>query len=366
MEIQVKVLVISAFYPTNDGRKALYYVHSRNMYYKMEGIDVTELNFAVKEGYTIDGIRVISLSDYEREKEEYDVVIAHAPNLRNHYRFLKKYGNRFSRKIFVFHGHEILHRKKYYPKPYKFVKNSKLKGIIQNPYDNLKIKLWRKYILKNIDNMRLVFVSEWIYKQFLKELNYEENQLKGNAFIISNSIGKYFEENHYTQVEKEYDFITIRNNLDGSNYSVDIVVDLAKKHTEYKFCIMGNGKFFDYVEKPDNVIWKKGEFSHEEIAKNLDKSKYALLPTREDTQGLMACEMASYGIPLITSDIEVCRMVFDTCENVALISNDKPDLIKAVNELGKKNINEKWKKYYAENTIYKEIEFIKKYCGVKE
>lgn len=357
----MKVLVASAFYPTNDGKKALYYVHSRNLYYKMEGIDVTELNFSAKEGYTFDGIKVISLKEYEQEKEEYDILICHAPNLRNHYRFLRKYGKCFAKKIFVFHGQEILHRKKYYPKPYEFVKNSKLRNLIQNPYDDLKISIWKKYCLKNIDDIRLVFVSDWIYKQFLKETKCPKEQLGDKVSIISNSIGKYFENHSYNPKDIEYDFITVRANLDGSNYSIDIVTDLAAKHPEYKFCIMGNGKFFDYREKPDNVILKKGEFNHEDIANYLNKSKYALLPTREDTQGLMGCEMASYGIPLITSDIEVCRLIFDSCENVALISNNNPDLIKAVNKLKEKSVNGKWTKFFAENTIYKEIDLIKKY-----
>lgn len=358
----MKVLVLSAFYPTNDGKKNLYYVHSRNIYYKMEDIDVTELNFSANEGYIYDGIKVISLKEFEKQNEEYDVLICHASNLRNHYRFLMKYGDKFNKKIFVFHGQEILHRKKYYPKPYEYVKNNKLRGLIQNPYDDFKIAVWRKYWLKNIDNIRLVFVSNWIYKQFLEETKCTEEQLKGNVSIISNSIGKYFENNSYNPKDIEYDFITVRANLDDSKYGVDIVVDLATKHPEYKFCILGNGKFFDYREKPDNVIWLKGEHDHEEIAEYLDKSRYALLPTREDTQGLMGCEMVSYGIPLITSDIEICREVFDTCKNTVLISNEKPNLIEAINILEEKKDNEKWTKYYAKNTIYKEIEFIKKYC----
>ena len=48
----------------------MYYVHSRNLYYKMEGIDVTELNFSAKEGYTFDGIKVISLKEYEQREEK--------------------------------------------------------------------------------------------------------------------------------------------------------------------------------------------------------------------------------------------------------------------------------------------------------
>ena len=34
------------------------------------------------------------------------------------------------------------------------------------------------------------------------------------------------------------------------------------------------------------------------------------MPTRADAQGVMACEMATFGIPLITSNIDVCKEVF--------------------------------------------------------
>jgi glycosyltransferase involved in cell wall biosynthesis len=46
------------------------------------------------------------------------------------------------------------------------------------------------------------------------------------------------------------------------------------------------------------------------------------MPTRTDAQGLMMCEMAAFGIPVITSDIPVCHEVFDGFSNAYFISND--------------------------------------------
>lgn len=65
------------------------YVHTRNVYYANHGIDVTVLNFSAVESYEYENIRVITLADYESSSEQYDILVAHAPNLRNHYRFLK-------------------------------------------------------------------------------------------------------------------------------------------------------------------------------------------------------------------------------------------------------------------------------------
>ena len=42
------------------------------------------------------------------------------------------------------------------------------------------------------------------------------------------------------------------------------------------------------------------------------------MPTRTDAQGLMMCEMATYGMPVITTDIPVCHEVLDSFENVSM------------------------------------------------
>lgn len=49
--------------------------------------------------------------------------------------------------------------------------------------------------------------------------------------------------------------------------------------------------------------------------------------TRRDTQRVMSCELATYGIPLITSDLPVCRERFSRLDSVSFISNN----IKQVN-----------------------------------
>lgn len=354
----MKVLVATAAYPTADGKRPQYFVHSRNLYYLQAGINVTVLNFECKNSYLIDGIPVIGLEQFK--DTDYDLLICHAANLRNHYKFLKKYNSYFKKIVFVFHGHEILHLNKYYPKPFSYVKKSKIPFFVQDCYDTLKIALWKKYWLQNIDKIRLVFVSEWIRSQFYKETGFSKKHLKGYECVISNSVGSYFENNNYTPKDIKYDFITVRANMDGSKYAVDIVVELAKKNSQYSFLLIGKGKFFEHNNKPDNLTWIDKELTHEEITAYINASRVALLPTREDTQGLMACEMATFGIPLITSNIEVCLQVLKTCKSVAYIKNDEPDLIAAIEKLEHVNSTKKWREYCADNTIMKEISYLKK------
>ena len=98
----MKILVAVAAYPTLDGNKALYFVHSRNLYYQSEGIDVTVLNFRARKNYVIDNIKVISFKEYKKLSHKFDILILHAVNIRNQYKFLKEYGKEFPKKNIYF------------------------------------------------------------------------------------------------------------------------------------------------------------------------------------------------------------------------------------------------------------------------
>ena len=78
----------------------------------------------------------------------------------------------------------------------------------------------------------------------------------------------------------------------------------------------------------------------------------------KDAQGVMACEMATFGIPLITSDIPVCREVFSDFGNVTYISNEKCDI--SLEGIYDKISNKfrKNEKYFAKNTCGKEVRLL--------
>lgn len=149
--------------------------------------------------------------------------------------------------------------------------------------------------------------------------------------------------------------------MDGSKYCIDSVVALANRYPSEKFLIIGKGIFFEHNKKPENVTWISKTISHEEMKNYLNQSKCGILLTRQDTQGVMTCEFAAYGIPTITSDIEVCHEFFKDRKNVALISNDvdKVDLMKVKEDLLKGLPYEKDKNYFAVNTIKKEMDLYK-------
>lgn len=359
----MNILVLTMDYPRLDGTHERMFVHVRDMYYSQNGINVTVLNFASPIDYEIDGIKVITLQSYKKSCEKYDVLVSHASNLRNHYRFLRKFDKRFSNIVFFFHGHEVLYLNKDYPKPYSFVKRSWLSnGLLQDVYDHFKILLWSKYYKKYAYKCQFVFVSNWIKNRFKKNLHFEEEDFNGHSWVINNSIGASFEESSYNvNAEKKYDFITIRSNLDGSKYGVDLVVDLAKKYVDKRFLLIGRGKYFEFNEKPDNIDLISNTLNHNEMLQYLDVSRCGLLLTREDTQGVMTCEFASYGLPTITSNIDVCHEFFETMPNVEMINNNlEEDIVYIREKLESRLPYPKDTRFFAQNTISKEIELLKK------
>lgn len=356
-----KVLVAVADYPDLSGNKAMMYVHTRNLYYIRQDIDVTVLNFAAKNDYIIDGINVITLGKYIKEYIEYDILISHSANIRNHYRFLKKFGHRFNRFIFFFHGHEIVRINEVYPPKYAYVGESKLKKSMQNLYDTFKLFVWKHYYASVALKSKFIFVSESLYKDFLHFTKINEKKLLGQVHIINNGIGDIFQERQYNRkTEKVYDFITIRSNMDSSVYCMDLLCDLAKNLPDKKFLVIGKGKWFQYNSQPDNLNWINKTVDHRELLEYINSSRVALMLTRRDSQGVMSCELASYGIPLITSDLSICHEMFDTFDNVKMVSNDvQPNQIENIYEKIKslETLQEN-DRFYHKNTVVKEVNII--------
>ncbi|MDH2926803.1 glycosyltransferase [Lonepinella koalarum] len=362
----MKVLVAVQSYSLPNEKVSHFFVQVRNIYYKQAGLDIDVLNFSAKNDYVVDDISVYSYkSAVEKiENREYDVLISHQPNLKSHLFLFLKYGKYFKKKINVFHGHEVLNVRKVYSKPYDYDKsNSLIKVIIQEVYDKIKLFIWNKVYQRDIKDTHYLFVSKWMYDEFLKWTKIEESKISPASSITYNCIGKDFETLVYDHSsKKEYDFVTIRGNIDGSKYCIDLINQLAFKNPKLKFLIVGKGKFWSYNQKAPNIEWRDSYLNHNEIIDVLNKSRCALMPTRTDAQGLMMCEMATFGIPVITSDIPVCHEVFEFFDNVAFIDNEN---IKGVSleemllDLKKKEPYQKNEKYYAKNTVEKEVELIR-------
>lgn len=359
MDGNIIILVLVEDYPNLCGGHSMEFVHTRLKEYDKSNICVEVLNFSAKSDYLLDGIQVITYSTYIRQNREYDALISHAPNLRHHLRFLLKYGDRFRQIIFFFHGHEVLNVNKVYPRPYAFREKRLLEYILQEIYDKIKLRIWNVYFLCVLEKSTFVFVSKWMKKEFIKWTGIKEKTIAGRNRIIYNCVGKEFEEKFYKcEGIKKYDFVTIRGNLDGAKYAIDYVNKVAMNTPNGKFLVIGKGDYFKYNNKSSNITWVNKLLSHNEIITVLNNCRYAFMPTRLDAQGVMMCEMAALGMPLITSNIDVCHEVLDDYPNAYFVDLDN-DQQSLTEYLDRTNVMTKYKKFYGKNTVDKEIKMIK-------
>ena len=81
------------------------------------------------------------------------------------------------------------------------------------------------------------------------------------------------------------------------------------------------------------------------------------MPTKQDTQGVLTCELLTFGIPTLTSNLEVCEEIFKDFKNVKLIDNSINKLDDIIRDI--KYTNDKNEKYFSKNTISKEVELFK-------
>ncbi len=356
----IKILVAVTDYPRDCGDASLMYIHTRNLQYCKHGIGVTVLNFSCSKGYIIEGVKVISLSEYISDSDAYDELVLHAPNIRRHYIFLKKYEEKFKKIFIFFHGHEILNINKVYPAMYSYLPiRARMARMVHYIYDPIKLFLWQLYLPTIANKTSLIFVSQYLLYLSTCFVVFDGYKLGKNVHIISNGIGSVFETSKYSHHDtKKYNFITIRSRLDSSEHCIDLIVKLAQKNPMYSFLIIGRGEYFSHYDIPTNVTYIPKCLKHDEMVSYINQACCALMLTRHDTQGVMSCELASYGIPLITSDIPVCREVFDDFSNVLFMENKVIDLSSIYND-ALKTVGNYSEKYYYSNTTIKEEALLK-------
>lgn len=354
-----KLLILVKKYPTEHEPYAMTYVHSRCIEYKKRGVAFDVLSFDNSKSYTYQGINVITQKEAASNINSYTHIVSHAPNLRQHLPFLLKYCTGKSKTLFL-HGHEVLIKSHHYPKAYSFKFKNTAHRLVHNTihklYDSSKTKIIR-YLISKTKNSSFILVSNHLKSLAQKDL--KTDFPSNRTHIINNCVNEEFITKSYlASSPKIADVVTIRQ-LDNSTYCMDIVHKLALENPNVTFTVYGKGVFFDYNSPPSNITLIKGFFKHEQLPEILSAHRVALMPTKHDTQGVMSCEMATFGIPLITSNIAVCQEIFADMPNVALIEDytslDLEDLIKSL----ARNISPPNKtKFSPSHTIEKELNTI--------
>lgn len=357
----ISVLVLCSQYPIPGDYSKGNFFHVRNRYYVENDIDVDVINFETEQDYQIDGIFVYAVKSGKIAEKKYDVIVCHAPNLRHHFSYLREHNAEKSKIVFVFHGNEVLDTYKIAPYRYPYLPSSKMINVIKRKIkDFVKLKLLRKEFIYFRDRSEFIFVSNWMKREMQDSINLKKYIRENQMHVINNAVGKPFEIGEYdSKSPKKYDFITIRAQLDGAKYCVDLVCELANRNPNNSFLVIGKGEYFKYNAVPENVTWLETTLGHEEILLFLNQARCALLLTRWDSQGLMTCETATYGMPTVTSDIPVCHEILDSFDNVRMINNDKideVDLNGVLLDMEESISHKKNTLYFSDRTMLREVE----------
>lgn len=354
-----KVYVLTETYPSYESKYQMAFIHPRVKGYLSSGFNVEIISFRANESYTYDGVRILTVSDAEQELKQSDgfILMSHSPNLRHHIPFIRKWDNRISSLILFFHGHESLPLNKYYPKPFKYDKKGLINYWIHRLYDPIKLAELRKFVKKRLEkgNTELIYVSEWFKKEASKcmGIDYTDNI---HVHVINNGLNPHIKEGSYRLSEKYADFCAIRP-IDRANCAIGTIAHFAKLHPEYSFHVYGKGNYFKYNPQPANLKLINEFISPKDMPDLFNHYSYAIIPTFQDTQGVMMCEMASHGIPTLVSDLPVCHEMLDDYPNVKFLPNDKFDC--EMSEMPA-SLQYKINRFSIEKTIGAEIELLKK------
>lgn len=314
----MRILVLVSGYPSFDNIYNCTWAHTRSIAYLNNGITPIILNFGADAPYEYERVKVYSKYDQkELLQQDFDIVISHSPNIRNHFSFIEELEISKLKKIFLFcHGTESMYINFDYPKPYPFMKKNFYQYWVRNLYDFSKFFVFRNFVKKYKNKLHIVFVSNWMKNIFEKNVMSISDI---NFSIINNAISNNFLIKNYSlSSEKKADFITIRK-FDESKYAIDLVVQHAMNNLDKTYHIYGKGDFFMYYDQPKNLKIFNHFIRPEDIPELLDNYTCALMPTRCDAQGVMVCEMATYGIPVISTNIDVNQEILSSYSNVILL-----------------------------------------------
>lgn len=314
------LLILVEGYPSYEKLYNMAFVHTRNVEYQKQGFEVEVQSFSAKTSYVFEGVSVFAKNE-DIDYAKYDAVLSHAPNIRNHYRVIRRKLSSINRLVLFFHGHEILINEAYYPPPYAWQKNASfIARKLITLYDYVKLYMIRGLLKK--PKVKAVFVSKWMLEEGVKCLRLPAEYLN-KCSVINNPINYQFYQSRYAYRPGKHraDFITVRP-LDGRKYAIDKVVELARNNPDFTFHVYGKGEFFDHIVKPVNISVFDRYIAQKDMPELLNCYRAAVMPTRLDAQGVMMCEMASYGIPLLTSDLPVCREMLENFDNCTFVDND--------------------------------------------
>mgnify|MGYP001626331915 CR=1 FL=1 len=189
------------------------------------------------------------------------------------------------------------------------------------------INILKKYFLFGLPFFLVERFYPKRYRHIISVSEFLNKVYKIKAQIIPNGVNKVessFELGHY---------VAYLGRLDITQKGLDLLAKAIKELKRIKFKIAGDGKdrekFLKMVDGCKNVEYL-GRLTGEEKFNFIKGSKFLVMPSRYEGQGIVALESASCGKPVIVSDIPVFSYVVQGGFGISFRKDDPKDLTEKI------------------------------------
>lgn len=199
---------------------------------------------------------------------------------------------------------------------------------------SLRMEFWRCIFKEAADNVKVVFVSEWLRRTAGEDLGID---VESKSVVIHNPINTTHFGYYKKSADQRLKVLSIRpyaSSVYANDLSVEAILLLAGHplFREMEFRLVGDGPLFESLTDPlrgfDNVILDRRFLTQAEIAAMHREYGVFLCPSRMDTQGVSRDEaMASGLVPVTTSVAAIPEFADDSCAE--LVEPDNPDELAA-------------------------------------
>lgn len=310
-DYQGDYLVITPMYPTIENKYSATFVYSKVKEYLLQGlkIDVAVCSADFSSPlykYSIDGqnITKMSYNDLRNviQSNKYKKILLHFIDAE--FARVLDACNLEETEIYIYcHGADVdLYNpnifSKYFVADHNFTENE------------IKYRKERQVVLKkynDLPNVKWIFNTKWNLENARKvnDLKFKNKEII--PCVIDQETFKYTKRN--PELRKK--ILILKRMDDIRQYAVDIAVrtilELSKRpfFAELEFLITGDGDSFDRLVSPvkkfDNVKIIRGFYNHQEMNELYHQYGILLVPSRYDTQGVIAGEAAMTGMVLVAS-----------------------------------------------------------------
>lgn len=303
----MRILVLSAQYPSSDDLYANMFVHVRVAHYLALGHSVRVISFFTDQpAYEFEGVPVQTAPDIESLSAMIDEF---SPNVVVIHFFqgwmLRKIVEQLRVPTVVWvHAMEAMW---WFRRLFNFELSRDFAEYVKfNTIHMMRFRKLFKYSQRNPSRVRFVFVSEWI--RHVAERDTMSHP--ANSHVIPNPI----DTTRFPYVEKDSRLRTrvlLIRPFNSRKYANDIAIAAIRQLStfpefdEFHFSIHGRGRLFARLTAPirnfRNVTLCEGFRTHAEIRDLHAANGVFLCPTRQDSQGVSMCEAMSSGLVPVAS-----------------------------------------------------------------